>query len=165
MWSLGDRFRKIRRDVLKGSQADMAAMLGVPTSAYQNWEAGKSNPRQLVPLARRIEREIGVPATWILGMGATADLPKSAGMATLQALLEEQISEITDPVVRRFAEEGVAVRLASAAGTSVEDELTTPITQRRYRINATCYRSSGQRIAVLPTGGTRLTPIERRPAA
>lgn len=71
-WSLADRLRKIRRDVVRADQAQMAAMLGWPKNAYQNWEIGKARPREIVAVAKRIEALTGVPATWVLGLDEPA---------------------------------------------------------------------------------------------
>lgn len=68
---MGDRLRIVRREYLsKISQADMAALLGVPRERYAQWESGNSEPRS--PEARRIASMIqdhtGVSAAWILGV-------------------------------------------------------------------------------------------------
>lgn len=67
-WTLADRLRKIRREVVGGSQAEMAALLGWPLGAYSNWEAGKAKPRELIAVATQIERVTGVPAEWVVGL-------------------------------------------------------------------------------------------------
>ena len=80
-WSLADKLRKIRRDVVGVDQAEMAARLGWPKGAYQSWEAGKARPRELVALAKRIELLTGVPATWVLGLDDAAATPSATGTA------------------------------------------------------------------------------------
>ena len=50
----------------------MAELLDWPLAAYSNWEAGKAKPRELVEVAKRIERLTGVPATWVIGLVETA---------------------------------------------------------------------------------------------
>lgn len=68
-WSLADRLRKIRRDVLGNlSQEEMAVRLDVPKPRYGAWENGHGRPRDMVAIAKRIEVISGVPATWVLGL-------------------------------------------------------------------------------------------------
>ncbi len=67
-WTLADRLRKIRRDVLRIEQRDMADRLGMGAQAYSAWESGRSRPRDVVAVARRIEMLTGVPAGWTLGL-------------------------------------------------------------------------------------------------
>ena len=68
-WSLADRLRKIRRDVLGNlSQEEMAERLDVPKPRYGAWENGHGRPRDMVAIAKRIEVISGVPATWVLGL-------------------------------------------------------------------------------------------------
>ncbi|MDN5751517.1 MAG: helix-turn-helix domain-containing protein, partial [Pseudonocardia sp.] len=66
-WTLDDRLRKVRR-LLKLEQREMAERLEVGRQAYAAWEAGRSTPRDIVALARRVELLAGVPAAWTLGV-------------------------------------------------------------------------------------------------
>lgn len=66
-WGLGDRLRRVRRHVAM-SQAELANALGTNQRTYASWEAGQSNPRNLVAIAQMVERVSGVAATWVLGM-------------------------------------------------------------------------------------------------
>jgi DNA-binding XRE family transcriptional regulator len=67
-WTFGDRLRKIRRDVAYADQGTFAHSIGVTRQAYASWEAGRSQPRDLVALSKRIELLTGVPAAWLLGL-------------------------------------------------------------------------------------------------
>lgn len=67
-WTFGDRLRKIRRDVAFADQGTFARSIGVTRQAYASWEAGRSQPRDLVALSKRIELITGVPAAWLLGL-------------------------------------------------------------------------------------------------
>jgi len=66
-WTLADRFRKVR-SVADLDQRRFAERLGVKSSAYAQWEAGRARPRDLVAIARRVELITRVPAAWLLGL-------------------------------------------------------------------------------------------------
>lgn len=68
-WSFGDRMRKIRRDIMDIEQTEMAELLGVKKQAYAAWETGRSQPRDILTLAKRVELATRVPASWLLGFG------------------------------------------------------------------------------------------------
>jgi DNA-binding XRE family transcriptional regulator len=70
-WTFADRMRKIRRDVLDLEQGAFAEKLGVKRQAYAAWEMGRTHPRDILALARRVELVSGVPASWVLGFGET----------------------------------------------------------------------------------------------
>lgn len=72
-FTLADRLRKIRHDVLRMRQTEFAESLGVTRSAYAAWEAGRTQPRDVVSIARQIEAEYGVAASWTLGSGPSGD--------------------------------------------------------------------------------------------
>ena len=68
---MGDRLRVVRREYLgKMSQAEMAALLGVPRERYSQWESGGHEPRPADArrIANALERHTGVSAAWILGV-------------------------------------------------------------------------------------------------
>lgn len=73
-WTFGDRLRKVRREAArltetgKLTQDQMAARLGVQVKAYSAWEADQNRPDDIVEIARRVEEEFHVPATWMLGL-------------------------------------------------------------------------------------------------
>lgn len=71
-WSLGDRLRKVRRDVAGISQAEMAELLEVPTPTYGTWEGNRALPNRRVAewVARRVEETFPgqVSASWVLGL-------------------------------------------------------------------------------------------------
>jgi transcriptional regulator with XRE-family HTH domain len=46
----------------------MADLVGVPQPTWARWESGISAPRNLVPIAKKIEKVTGVPASWLLGL-------------------------------------------------------------------------------------------------
>lgn len=66
-WTLGDRLRKIRRD-LGLDQHELAAELGVKPSTLSAWESGRNTPDDPVGIARRLEEITSVPAAWTLGV-------------------------------------------------------------------------------------------------
>lgn len=67
VWTFGDRMRKARRRSGK-TLADFAEALGVTQSALGQYETDRTTPRDLVDLARRVEKETGIPAAWLLGV-------------------------------------------------------------------------------------------------
>lgn len=68
-WTFADRIRKIRRDILEMEQAEMAAKLDVTRAAYAAWESGRTEPRSILTLAKKVELLSGVPVGWLLGLG------------------------------------------------------------------------------------------------
>lgn len=87
--AMGDRLRVVRREYMgKITQAEMAAVLGVPRERYVQWESGGHEPR--VADARRIalflERETGVSAAWILGVKDSAASDDGGGADFLQIM-------------------------------------------------------------------------------
>ena len=71
-WTLGDKLRRIRRDVHM-SQSEFAAVLGVGDKRYGAWESDTNAPPATVLLnvAKRIELRFGRDAgLWLLGMDA-----------------------------------------------------------------------------------------------
>lgn len=66
-WTFGDRLRKIRR-AAGLSQLDIAEMVGTGPSSIANWETGASKCRDEVSVAKALERTLGVPAAWTLGL-------------------------------------------------------------------------------------------------
>ncbi len=73
-WTLGDRLRRIRRDV-RLSQHDFAARIGVGPKAYAAWEADKNRPGDVVAVAQRVQLAFGVPAHWTLGIDGSEPGP------------------------------------------------------------------------------------------
>jgi DNA-binding XRE family transcriptional regulator len=67
-WTFADRMRKIRRDVLGIEQGEMAEKLNVKKQAYAAWETGRTHPRDILAIARRVELATRVPAQWVLGL-------------------------------------------------------------------------------------------------
>jgi len=66
-FEFSDRIRKIRRD-LGISQDEFARDLNVKKVTLGSWESGRTTPRELVAVAKRIELLTKVPATWTLGL-------------------------------------------------------------------------------------------------
>ena len=66
-FEFSDRIRKIRRD-LGVSQESFAADLGIKKVTLGAWEVGRSEPRDVVAVAKRIELLTRVPAAWTLGL-------------------------------------------------------------------------------------------------
>ncbi|WP_413227741.1 helix-turn-helix transcriptional regulator [Actinomyces marmotae] len=66
-WTLADYLRKARLEVGM-SQRDFAAALDAKPGTYAQWEAGNTQPRDVVALAKRIELLTRIPAAWILGL-------------------------------------------------------------------------------------------------
>jgi integrase/recombinase XerD len=71
-WNFGDRLRKIRREVGL-SQSEFADRINVGHGSLANWESDMSQCRNEVAVARAIEREFGVPASWTLGLDDGSD--------------------------------------------------------------------------------------------
>lgn len=95
-WNLADRFRKIRTDN-RWSQKEIAERLQVTASAYSQWEAGNSKPRQLVSVAQRIELATGVPAWWTLGLNAEDRRPTgSDGDQRITPSKDYKMGELVD---------------------------------------------------------------------
>ena len=74
-WTIGDRLRKIRRSIGGITQEEMAKLLNVKAVTYSAWESDTNKPRSLVAISKRIEMATGVPAAWVLGLGAPDDDP------------------------------------------------------------------------------------------
>lgn len=66
-WNFGDRLRKIRREA-GISQAEFADRIGVGHGSLANWESDLARCRDEVGVAKAIEKEFGVPASWTLGL-------------------------------------------------------------------------------------------------
>lgn len=81
-WTFADRMRKIRRDVLDLEQAQFAEKLGVKKQAYAAWETGRTHPRDILALARRVEMLSGVPSAWVLGIDQPVIEGTQSGMVT-----------------------------------------------------------------------------------
>jgi transcriptional regulator with XRE-family HTH domain len=62
-FDLGDRLRRVRRD-LGYSQEAMAAALNVPPGTWSAYETGRVRPDDPEFLAKKIEILFGVPASW-----------------------------------------------------------------------------------------------------
>ena len=79
---MGDRLRVVRREYLgKLSQAEMAALLGVPRERYSQWESGGHEPRTAEGrrIANLLEKRTGVSAAWILGVYDIGASPNRGG--------------------------------------------------------------------------------------
>ncbi|WP_374990277.1 helix-turn-helix domain-containing protein [Brevibacterium sediminis] len=68
-WNFSDRIRRIRREV-GVSQDVFANALQVKKVTLGAWESGRTQPRDLVAVAKRIELAFRVPAAWTLGVNA-----------------------------------------------------------------------------------------------
>jgi transcriptional regulator with XRE-family HTH domain len=68
-WTFGDRLRKVRRS-RHLSQREFARLLGESEKSIANWEGDVAKPRDVVALARKVQAIYGVPANWLLGVGA-----------------------------------------------------------------------------------------------
>lgn len=66
-WSLGDRFRKVRRETGL-TQRQFATLIGFPEPRYAAWEADRAIPPNVVSIAKAIQLATSVPAAWILGV-------------------------------------------------------------------------------------------------
>jgi hypothetical protein len=67
------RLRLVRREYgrMLGtpiSQGEMADLIGVPKNRFQQWEAGRSQPRDFVTVAKRISDVTRVDVAWLLGL-------------------------------------------------------------------------------------------------
>lgn len=66
-WTLGDRIRKARLTTGM-NQREFAPLIGVKAGSLAAWESDHSVPRNVLIVARYIEKATGVPATWVLGL-------------------------------------------------------------------------------------------------
>jgi transcriptional regulator with XRE-family HTH domain len=73
-WELQDRLRKARQTTGL-DQKDFAQALGVNPGSLAGWEAGRSKPRDVVTVAKRIEMLTRIPAAWVLGVHEEAPRP------------------------------------------------------------------------------------------
>lgn len=88
-WTLGDRLRKIRRE-LKLTQEQMAKALDLPSAAaWGNWEADIARPRDLLDVAEKLERAFAVPRAWVL-YGEMQDRVAEWQRPTVEAVREAQ---------------------------------------------------------------------------
>lgn len=81
-WTFGDRIRKIRRDVGL-TQGEFAERIGRGAKAVAAWESGKSQPEDVVAVAKRIQLTMGVPAEWTLGLRDSTISPDGGGGVTV----------------------------------------------------------------------------------
>jgi transcriptional regulator with XRE-family HTH domain len=65
-WTLGDRLRKVRRDVLGMTQPELAAALSIDTRRLAAWETDRHRPKDPTALARQMEQLSGVDYGWFL---------------------------------------------------------------------------------------------------
>jgi site-specific recombinase XerD/transcriptional regulator with XRE-family HTH domain len=106
-WNFGDRLRKIRREA-GISQAEFADRINVGHGSLANWESDVSQCRNEVEVARAIEREFGVPASWTLGLddpglgesttrgySIDGEPDGTAGLSSVPALVTEDCSDMT----------------------------------------------------------------------
>ena len=70
-WTFADRLRKARQIAGK-DQRSFAADLGCTPSAYAQWEAGNSRPRDIVGVAQQVEAVTQISASWMLGVDERA---------------------------------------------------------------------------------------------
>ncbi len=70
VWTLGDRIRKART-ITGMKQAEFATRIGTKEGSLAAWETDRSQPRNIVAVAKRIEALTRIPATWILGLTET----------------------------------------------------------------------------------------------
>lgn len=94
-WTFGDRIRKIRRDE-KLTQAEFAEMIGRKDKAVGAWESGLNEPDDILSVARRIQEEFHVPATWVLGL----DAPPPSGGGQSERARRYSKPQPSDPKVR-----------------------------------------------------------------
>lgn len=73
-WGLPDRLRKVRRDIMGLTQAEISAELGVGLKAYSAWEAGTNAPGDVLEVATKLEKISGVPRQWTIGWLDERDL-------------------------------------------------------------------------------------------
>lgn len=88
---MGDRLRVVRREYLgKLSQAEMAALLGVPRERYSQWESGGHEPKpaDARQIAVFLERHTGVSAAWILGVKDNSAAPGDGGGADFLQIMK-----------------------------------------------------------------------------
>ena len=77
-WSFADKVRKSRATVGMDQRA-FADALNVKPGSLAGWESGKSKPRDVVAIAKRIELLTRVPASWLLGLESESPRPGPDG--------------------------------------------------------------------------------------
>lgn len=68
-----DRLRIVRvqyadRIGRKVGQKEIAELCGVSQQTWASWESGRTAPREVMPLARKIAEITGVEPAWLLGL-------------------------------------------------------------------------------------------------
>jgi transcriptional regulator with XRE-family HTH domain len=66
-WSFGDRIRKAR-SIVGMTQAQFAMAIDVSDASLAQWETDRARPRDLLAVAKRVQKLTQVPAQWLLGL-------------------------------------------------------------------------------------------------
>lgn len=118
-WTLADRLRKVRRDVLEISQNEFAERLGIGSKSYSAYEADRGRPRDVVALARRVQLISGVPAAWLLGVDEPTPTPPGPPRPTATSATMRRYTLRDQLGIRRPRRSGVLVPAAHAAALEV----------------------------------------------
>lgn len=73
-WSFGDRLRKARSEVGM-NQEEFAEAIGVKEGSLAAWETDRARPRDIVEIAKSVEKVARIPAAWILGVDESPPSP------------------------------------------------------------------------------------------
>jgi DNA-binding XRE family transcriptional regulator len=108
-WEFGDRIRKVRRRIAHMSQTEMAVTLGVSQKVYATWESGRSQPGDIVAVAKRVQERWPnrVTAAWMLGLAESGGPPHPGnGISShvdANALLQQSDDQAPNQPVSRMA--------------------------------------------------------------
>jgi DNA-binding XRE family transcriptional regulator len=101
-WEFSDRVRKVRRNIARMTQEQMADLLGVEQKAYAAWETGRTKPSDIVAVSKQIERlwPGKVTASWMLGVDESPPPPPSGGEWSTPPLHRRAPREARTPDLR-----------------------------------------------------------------
>lgn len=119
-WTIGDKFRKIRR-VHHLTQDQFAAAIGVNSKSLAAWENDAWQPRGMVAIAKRIELAFGVPAAWTLGLDEAVDATKPLAEDEGLAVRRQGLEPRTRYVDATASEDGIARILPADSNPDAAD--------------------------------------------
>lgn len=102
-WTLGDRIR-MARGMVDMTQGAFATAIKVAEGSLAAWETDRSQPRNVVAVAKRIEMLTSIPASWILGLDSGPNPSPGGGGSSLLPRLDSN----QEPSDERFSSEVAA---------------------------------------------------------
>ncbi len=150
-WTLGERLRKIRRQIGAG-QAEFAAQLGENPKTYAAWELDTSRPRNPDAVARRIEMLTGYPASWVLGTDGRVGDGEAAPSPAVAELLGVSTAEYTEWEAGLSRPPARLIQIAQAIELLTGSGVTTPGPPGPNAEKRCFYSKPGQDVAPLIGG-------------